>query len=146
MVSLLSLTLAHPDGDLIIPGRPDPVGLGHGAWITKLTLPNRTWRRTEAPPSAYFPGQTPLAFVLDSVAITAIVSIKAATPSELGDQIDHLELVASQFVYELTTVTETRTQVWEAEPADIAYGDYSVSGDRMAATQLVLSIPANPTA
>lgn len=142
----LSLTLGHPDGDLVIPGQPDFGTVGHNGWVTKLTLPDRTWRRTYAPSSDTLGGQFLLSAVVNAAAITALVTIKAPTSVELGDQIAHLEEVASQFSYALTTITDTRTQVWSAEPADITYGDYIVGSDRMAAAQLVLSIPASATA
>lgn len=140
----LTLTLAHPDGDLVIPGRPDPVALGHGAWVTQLTLPNRAWRRQYAPDSPSIPGKALLTATLEAAPITALVTIKAPTSAELGDELGHLEEVLAQYSYDVSTTTETRTQTWSAEPADISYGAYSVGADRMASIQLALSIPASP--
>ena len=142
-MSRMSITLSHPGGDLIVPGQPD-ASLGHGAWVTELELPGRTWRREYAPASQTYGGQLPLSAVPESTVVATLVSIKAATSAELREQIEHLEAVLSQWAYGLTTKTDTRTVAWVAEPADIGYGPYSVGQDRMAATQLELSIPVNP--
>lgn len=120
-----------------------------GLWWNVLVLPDWAFRYTQAPPSAWVPGNVLLAATPDSSALTLVVAALGTDTTTLEAQKDLLEAALSQWPFVVTIeVGEGAGAVtvgsWRADPTIPHWGAMTPQQSGLFAAEGAVSIPLNP--
>lgn len=140
---LITVTLTWDDGELVLgPDCPDD---GEGLWWSSLLLPEFGYRYTQAPPSAWVPGNVLLAVVPDSAALTLAVGAVGADTASLEAQKALLTAALAQWPY-VVTITQGAVVVgaWRADPTMPRWGALAQQDVGLFAAEAAVSVPVNP--
>lgn len=142
---MLSVTIDRTSLDLpplVISDYPDP----DAPWYLPedgVVEPGWSFRTTSAPESAYFPGDQPLAAVLDASTLPLAVYARPVGEATLGQVKAVLELAVAQFRYAITLTLDGEARSWVAFPSWPQWGPLdSGMGSRLA--RCSITVPINP--
>lgn len=141
----IEVHLSRPgeEGDLII--GPDCVD-EQGLWWSSIVLPQWTYRYTQAPPSAWVPGNVLLAAVVESASLVMSVAALGTDQVTLNAQKAVLADTVAQWPYYVTVlIGGTTLGTWKADPTipqwpiPLAQQDAGLYVD-----EAIVTIPLNP--
>lgn len=141
---LITVTLTWDDGELVL--TPDCPDDGEGLWWATLLLPAFAYRYTQAPPSAWVPGNVLLSAVADSSVLTLGVGVVAGDTTNLEAQKALLVDALGQWPYTVTVDQGGVTVgTWRADPTIPQWGALAQQDAGLFAAEAAVSIPVNPT-
>lgn len=140
---IITVTLTWDGGELAL--TPD-CPAGEGLWWNALVLPPFAMRYTQAPPSAWVPGNVLLSAVPDSAPLTLGVGVKGDDVAGLEAQKAVLVDALGQWPY-VVTITEGAATLgaWRADPTVPQWGALTQQDAGLFAVEAAVSIPLNPT-
>lgn len=128
--------------DLVITANPGDEDF----WIDESGFgrPQFAWRKTHAPESEVFPGQSLLSAVMDQSAIPCAIYAHADTSAELDALQTELEEALGQFVFTVTQTIDGVAKSYTAECNAPVWGNVDSGEVRAHLVRAVVVIPVNP--
>lgn len=126
------------------PTRPDE-GLA-GLWWNSLTLPDWTMRYTQAPPSAYVPGNVLLAYVPDSSSLTLGVVALGSDTATLETQKAIVEsALGAHWPFTVhIDVDGVAVYSWRSDPTTVRWGTMTPQRSGLFVAEGAVAIPVQP--